>query len=562
MKNNTFFKLFIIIILALILRLWFIDKPEGLWNDEYFGWLIASQKDWNKFFEYVFNNCHTPFYYFYLKAWLLIFPDTDVSLRLSSVLPSILSIPVMFVIGKKIRDINTGLLAAILTAISSFNIYFAQEMRLYSLLFLFSALVILFFIKSLQEKSRFSIFMYFFFNALLCATHTLGIIFSFFNIAALIYCLFGEKESFKDKLKALLRLSKYIIPFIIVLILLCPLLVSIATSKSLYQFWSDFSIAKIFFTFMDYFSPIQTNISTSPDSISAYMYFNSKINYQFIIFGVLPLIIAIIGIIKCISNKNKLINVLLITSGLFYLTLICFSLMGKMVLSTKYSIEMYPVLIIAATVGLLSFKRDSIKNILIILFIGLNLTYIIESPTSAPKQTRPEGHRAVVELIKNSRLKPHEKVILTYYNTDKFERYMPDTSIYDFHSIDKFNFNYVMFNNDNYYQTIHYGKVLYKSFFKTFPNDVLQKYSYDHFKTPLKKGDRLGLIYLNNVAFLSVEEVKNIAQDEKRYNKTPFIFLVFSSLKNNIMYSVKNEFKIDSITQSGDWTLIVYEKII
>ena len=129
MKNNTFFKLFIIIILALILRLWFIDKPEGLWNDEYFGWLISSQKDWNKFFEYVFNNCHTPFYYFYLKAWLLIFPDTDVSLRLSSVLPSILSIPVMFVIGKKIRDINTGLLAAILTAISSFNIYFAQEMR-------------------------------------------------------------------------------------------------------------------------------------------------------------------------------------------------------------------------------------------------------------------------------------------------------------------------------------------------------------------------------------------------------------------------------------------------
>ena len=55
MKNNTFFKLFIIIILALILRLWYLDKPEGLWNDEYVGWLIASQKDWGIFIKDVFN---------------------------------------------------------------------------------------------------------------------------------------------------------------------------------------------------------------------------------------------------------------------------------------------------------------------------------------------------------------------------------------------------------------------------------------------------------------------------------------------------------------------------
>ena len=44
--RNISFKLFIIVILGFLLRTWFIDKPEGLWYDEYLSWDIASQKDW------------------------------------------------------------------------------------------------------------------------------------------------------------------------------------------------------------------------------------------------------------------------------------------------------------------------------------------------------------------------------------------------------------------------------------------------------------------------------------------------------------------------------------
>ena len=376
MKNNTFFKLFIIIILALILRLWYLDKPEGLWNDEYVGWLIASQKDWGLFIKDVFNNCHTPFYYFYLKFWLMLFPDTDVSLRLSSVLPSVISIPIIYLIGKKLKDVKTGLLASLITAISSFHIYFAQEMRLYSLLFLFSSLVILFFLKGVQDRKKSSVALYFFFNALLCTTHTLGVIFSFFNIGCFLSCFIDGKKQIKNLLKSALSMIKYIIPYIIVVLILCPLLINIAFSKSLYQFWSDFSVSKIFFTFTDYFSPIQTNISTAPDSIQPYFYNNSKINFNFIIFGVLPLIIGIIGIIRAIINKDRILNLLLISSGLFYSVLILLSVFGKMVLSTKYSIEIYPVLIIALSSGLLSFNKKTYTNLLTSGFIFLNLFYV------------------------------------------------------------------------------------------------------------------------------------------------------------------------------------------
>ena len=561
MKNNTFFKIFIIIIFALVLRLWLIDKPEGLWNDEYFGWFIASQKDFHKFISEIFNNCHTPFYYLYLKLWLKFFPDTDISLRISSVIPSLIAIPVMYRIGCKLKDIKTGLLTAFITAISSFNIYFAQEVRLYSILFLFSALVVLYFIKVCKENTKLSLLIYFTFNALLCATHTLGLIFSFFNISALIYYEIKHKDNIKNIFSGFKEIIKYTLPVIIAIILLTPLLISIAFSKSLSQFWSDFSFSKIIFTFIDYFSPLQTNISTSPDSILPFIYAHSKVNYSFIIFALIPLIICLAAIINAIREKDKVLNLLLISAFSFFAVLILLSISGKMVLSTKYSIEMYPILIAAVSIGLLSINKRSMKLFLITLLLGINLFYIAESPTSAPKLTRSEGHRAVVELIKNSRLKQNDIVILTYYDIDRFKRYFPTEFNYKFVSINKFNFNYIMFNNENYYQTIHYGKTLYKEYFETFPNDILQKYSYDKFKTQTKKGDKIGLIYLENVSFLSEENIKDIIKDDLQYQKTPFIFLSFSTLKNNLMYSFKNEFRIDSITQSGAWTLIVYEKV-
>ena len=62
MKNNTVLNLFIIIMLSLIFRVWFLDKPEGLWFDEYVSWNIASQKNFSDFIHLVLQNPHTPLY--------------------------------------------------------------------------------------------------------------------------------------------------------------------------------------------------------------------------------------------------------------------------------------------------------------------------------------------------------------------------------------------------------------------------------------------------------------------------------------------------------------------
>ncbi len=561
MKNNTFFKLFIIFLIAFLLRFWFLEKPEGLWNDEYVSWFIASQNSFSDFLTEMFRNCHAPLYYIYLKLWMFLFNDSDISLRISSVIPSLLTVIVMFLIGKEVKNIKLGLLCCFFTAINSFNIYFAQEVRLYSLLILFSSLSLLFFIHLEKKQNTQNYILFFIINALICATHTLGIIFSFFNISTLFFLLHRENKIFIKKSQNIISLIKYISPFIFVVLLISPFLFTVAFSNSLSQFWSDFSISKIIFNFIDYFSPIQTNIVNVPDTIFAYIIKDNKINYIFILFAIVPALIALIGIIRGIKEKNIAINYYLISSALYFLTLIILSILGKIILITKYSCEVYPILILVFALGLFSIKKEVIKKSFVVIFIIINIFYLITSLDSAPRRTRSEGHLAVVKLLENSRLKNNDFVILTYYDKDKFERYLNKNINYNFYSINKFNFNYFMFNNNDYYETIHHGKTIYRNYFKEFPNKIVIKYVNDNFISKMKKGDRIGIIFLNTVSFLSNDKIQNIIKDNKEYERTPFIFLTFSALKNSLLYSFKDKYKIDSITQAGDWTLFVFKKI-
>jgi hypothetical protein len=87
LKDNKVI-LILILLLGLVLRLWNLNKPEGLWNDEYITYSIASLKFNTDFFEAIKRNCHAPLHYFYLKIWMLVFRNSDFMLRLSSLVPN------------------------------------------------------------------------------------------------------------------------------------------------------------------------------------------------------------------------------------------------------------------------------------------------------------------------------------------------------------------------------------------------------------------------------------------------------------------------------------------
>jgi uncharacterized membrane protein len=74
-----------------------------------------------------------PLYYSLLHGWL-VFGDREASLRLLSALFGVLTIPLVYALGRTIRDHRLGIVSALLFTISPFQVWYSQEARGYSLL--------------------------------------------------------------------------------------------------------------------------------------------------------------------------------------------------------------------------------------------------------------------------------------------------------------------------------------------------------------------------------------------------------------------------------------------
>ncbi len=107
---------------------------KGLWMDETLSiWVanhnVASMLQW------IANvDQHPPLYYLLLHYWTALRGDSAYTVRFLSALFGTATIPVIYLIGKRLSGVVVGLAAAVLLAVSPFNIRFAQETRMYTLL--------------------------------------------------------------------------------------------------------------------------------------------------------------------------------------------------------------------------------------------------------------------------------------------------------------------------------------------------------------------------------------------------------------------------------------------
>jgi len=527
-----------ICLIGLLFRLIFINKPDGLWNDEYVSWAISSIKFNEGFWNGVVSQCHMPLYYLYLKLFTNLFGNSDLLLRLTSVFAGVCSILAMYFVGRE-KDYKTGYYCAGFTAISSFLIYYSQEVRLYSLLFLFSAFNLLYTIRILKNTSKTNIFYYGLFNFLILITHTIGFVYVFFNLLTVSINLYK-----KHKKQIIYLWSAIIIIFLSIL----PLIIKIFSTRSFSQWWGHMSLSKIGFLFTDYFSPIITNLTNSPD--------NFLYRPDLIIFGVIPALIVILCILKSIINTKTNRSLFYITA-LFISILVLASLKGKLVFLTKYSIEIYPILIYLACYGIRELKNNIIRNLLLTIYCLISIGYIIFHPYSAPKMHRAEGHKIPIELIKKMNIKNNDYIILEYYSKERFEKYF-DFSKYNVISINKGNFQDFITSGTTYSEIYNDGKNIYKSVFTK--DDEYLRTKLDKMLT-LQNGQSVILVLLDSVSFYKPDEISKIVGDEKLYSKTPLLFLVFSYLKKETFEHLVDNLFVESIYNKGMWTVIKFTKL-
>ena len=530
-----------IVLIGLILRLIYINKPDGLWNDEYVSYMISATPFFTGFADAVKSQCHMPFYYLYLKFFMTLFGQSDLLLRLTSVLAGVIAIPVMYFTGKE-RDDNTAYLCAGFTALSSFLIYYSQEVRLYSILFLFSALTLLYTIKVIKNPVKKNFIFCAIFNFLIIFTHTIGFVFVFFN---LIFLSINLYKNFKSAIK------KLWISIIASCIILFPIVLKILTEQSFSQWWGHFSISKIGFLFTDYFSPVLTNLTNAPDNL---FYMPKLAIYMFV-----PAIIAILCIIRSIIKDKfnlQLFSLALATT----LVLTAASISGKLVFITKYSIEIYPILIYLACTGMSSINKKWLKNSLIIIYCVISLWYIIKSPYSAPKMRRPEGHKCVADLLNNAELNNGDIILLQYYAQNRFTKYF-NFSNYQVMSINKGNFQNYLSEGQTYKDIFKNGKNIYKPVFSKPDNPYFENILKQEIFDKLQPGQSVAIIVLNSVAFMNPNNMLKIVENEASYRKQPLLFLVFSYTKNKTLYEMLKNLTLTRIENKGSWTLIKFTKL-
>ncbi|MEI7848187.1 MAG: glycosyltransferase family 39 protein, partial [Chloroflexota bacterium] len=131
----------------------YLLSSKGLWLDETFSIWMAHHNVVDMLQWIVRIDQHPPLYYLLLHYWIALNGDTPYYTRLFSALFGTGTIPIIYLIGKRISGAVTGLAAAVFLSLSLFNIYFAQETRMYTFL-TFNAAVAIYVLVRLLTDSR------------------------------------------------------------------------------------------------------------------------------------------------------------------------------------------------------------------------------------------------------------------------------------------------------------------------------------------------------------------------------------------------------------------------
>lgn len=150
MKNTKFF---FIILLAFLFRL--IALNQSLWLDEAISAKVASKIPLSAIISrFSIHDFHPPLYYFFLRIWSLIFGISEISLRMPSVIFSLLTGYVVYKIVISISGKRNALWAALFFLLNPLIVYYSQEARMYMMATFFLSVATFYLLKLLKSKRQ------------------------------------------------------------------------------------------------------------------------------------------------------------------------------------------------------------------------------------------------------------------------------------------------------------------------------------------------------------------------------------------------------------------------
>ena len=124
---------------------------QSLWLDEVDAAAFAGQDIGALLVMMVSPAQNGGLFYLMLKGWLSLAGVSEFTLRYASVLPSVLVIPLMYVMGRRLLSPEAGFWAALLAASSPYLFFYAQEAKMYALYAALAVLAMHLFLTALER---------------------------------------------------------------------------------------------------------------------------------------------------------------------------------------------------------------------------------------------------------------------------------------------------------------------------------------------------------------------------------------------------------------------------
>jgi len=149
----TVILLLVITLLALALRLYRLGA-QSLWYDEGVSVYLARMS-LPQLTAWTADDIQPPLYYYLLHFWLFLFgqSSSEFVVRFPSLFFGVLTVPLMYRVGRHLCGATAGLLAALLAAISPLYLWYSQETRMYTMLTFLCLLSSSLLLKALERKA-------------------------------------------------------------------------------------------------------------------------------------------------------------------------------------------------------------------------------------------------------------------------------------------------------------------------------------------------------------------------------------------------------------------------
>ena len=184
--------LLLLMVLGTSLRVYRLDAIP-VWYDDYitYGYLGAPQFSTYLTLVHFAQPDHAPSYFLLQYFWSHAVGTSPVSIRLLSVLMSVTTIPLIYVLARYMYTVRSGLIAALCVTLSPLHIWYGQAMRYNSLVEVLALVSIYALVRALREGKRRWWIINLVANALLLWSHVLTLVLLFtegcFLVLALSY---------------------------------------------------------------------------------------------------------------------------------------------------------------------------------------------------------------------------------------------------------------------------------------------------------------------------------------------------------------------------------------